>query len=50
MCDRDDCYLCRWLDSLEVRDVTWCSACDKREAVEGADLCVMCNVSEPRHQ
>jgi hypothetical protein len=45
MCD--GCDICRELDAIKVRDVTWCPDCGQREVGEGLVRCVMCEATKP---
>jgi hypothetical protein len=45
MCD--GCDICRELDAIKVRDVTWCPDCGLREVGEGLVRCVMCEAMRP---
>lgn len=36
------CEICKAIDAIKVRDVTWCPDCGQREVGESLTRCVMC--------
>ena len=50
MCERADCYLCKWQDALDnPRDIDWCPTCATREVAEGLTVCIMCAAEQANH-